>query len=67
MCVAPNIVHEVNPREVIQRLEELTGELQAELRARDNFLSMSEEDSKQHEKTIAVLNRQIAEKDNIIK
>ncbi|KAH3807970.1 centrosomal protein of 63 kDa-like isoform X2 [Dreissena polymorpha] len=51
----------------IRKLEELNTELQAELRARDNFLQMSEEDSKQHEKDLAILKAQIEEKDAIIK
>lgn len=51
----------------VRKLEDLNAELQAELRARDDFLRMSEEDSKQHAKDLDLLNKQIAEKDEIIK
>ncbi|XP_060568245.1 centrosomal protein of 63 kDa-like isoform X7 [Ruditapes philippinarum] len=51
----------------VRKLEELNSEFQAELRARDDFLRMSEEDSKQHAKDIALLNKQISEKDDIIR
>ncbi|XP_052818656.1 centrosomal protein of 63 kDa-like isoform X2 [Mya arenaria] len=50
-----------------RKLEDLNAELQGELRARDDFLQMSEEDSRQHENNIAVLNKQIQKKDDIIK
>lgn len=52
---------------MLQKLEELNAELQAELRARDSFLQMSEDDRNQHAQDLAFLNQQVAEKDEIIK
>ena len=42
-------------------------ELQVELRARDDFLHMSEEDFNQHNRTVSHLEQQIIEKDNVIR
>jgi len=52
---------------ISQKLEELNGELQAELRARDDFLKISEEDSKQNTMNITLLQKQNDDKDEVIK
>ena len=52
---------------IFQKTEEQNARYQLELRARDDFLHMSEEDARQHARNFTLFEQQIAEKDNIIR
>ena len=52
---------------IFQKTEEQNARYQLELRARDDFLHMSEEDTRQHARNFTMFEQQIAEKDNIIR